>query len=409
MRIKRLLYAIATILPFLFLCSCYEEQEPQQEKQDKEKWTMQVAGNQLNEFLNINPDLRNLYAYPDWDAAQIIRERSDTVSYYVPVVDITADTCSYLIIARASNDVYLYMVRLPKEYSGFDSFLEEHLKILRIIDGARRVPVGYLHNFPDDVLTRTRSSGSLFNRDRETNTEILENNTFVKDDLFGAGFSLPEVTVIGRRPTSSEDPFKWPFGDMPSESPKALPGLDDFFSPQGGGSSSLSSPQQSGSLPKPEEVIKDATVKKALEEAWSDMLKRSTKDQRQEVGFWIYYDPVKKQYYIGKKRYGMAVKNDGKARGNISLGDKSPSVNGVPATAKVVASFHTHTPMTEIKGMKRKVGPSKEDKGNADKNRIPIIVYDYIGTKDPRTNDYYVIGGHTSDADKKIYTYTPKK
>ena len=52
MRIKRLLYAIATILPFLFLCSCYEEQEPQQEKQDKEKWTMQVAGNQLNEFLN---------------------------------------------------------------------------------------------------------------------------------------------------------------------------------------------------------------------------------------------------------------------------------------------------------------------------------------------------------------------
>ena len=51
MRIKRLLYAIATILPFLFLCSCYEEQEPQQEKQDKEKWTMQVAGNQLNEFL----------------------------------------------------------------------------------------------------------------------------------------------------------------------------------------------------------------------------------------------------------------------------------------------------------------------------------------------------------------------
>ncbi|MFK1997751.1 hypothetical protein ACIXFW_14870, partial [Bacteroides fragilis] len=86
MRIKRLLYAIATILPFLFLCSCYEEQELQQEKQDKEKWTMQVASNQLNEFLNINPDLRNLYAYPDWDAAQIIRERSDTVSYYVPVV-----------------------------------------------------------------------------------------------------------------------------------------------------------------------------------------------------------------------------------------------------------------------------------------------------------------------------------
>ena len=52
MRIKRLLYAIATILPFLSLCSCYEEQELQQEKQDKEKWTMQVAGNQLNEFLN---------------------------------------------------------------------------------------------------------------------------------------------------------------------------------------------------------------------------------------------------------------------------------------------------------------------------------------------------------------------
>ena len=162
-------------------------------------------------------------------------------------------------------------------------------------------------------------------------------------------------------------------------------------------------------MPKPEEVIQDATVQKALAEAWSDMLKRSTEVQRQEVGFWIYYDPVKKQYYIGKKRYGIAVKNDGKARGNISLGDKSPSVNGVPATAKVVASFHTHTPMTEIKGMKRKVGPSKEDKGNADKNRIPIIVYDYIGTKDPRTNDYYVIGGHKVSDPKKMYIYQPKK
>ncbi|MFK1889222.1 hypothetical protein [Bacteroides fragilis] len=127
-------------------------------------------------------------------------------------------------------------------------------------------------------------------------------------------------------------------------------------------------------MPKPEEVIKDATVKKALEEAWSDMLKRSIEVQRQEVGFWIYYDPVKKQYYIGKKRYGMAVKNDGKAIGNISLGDKSPSINGVPATAKVVASFHTHTPMTEIKGKKRKAGPSKEDKENADKNKIPIDI-----------------------------------
>ena len=33
------------------------------------------------------------------------------------------------------------------------------------------------------------------------------------------------------------------------------------------------------------------------------MLKRSTKDQRQEVGFWIYYDPVKKQMCI-RDRYG---------------------------------------------------------------------------------------------------------
>lgn len=71
----------------------------------------------------------------------------------------------------------------------------------------------------------------------------------------------------------------------------------------------------------------------------------------------------------------MAVKNDGKVRGNISLGDKSPSINGVPATAKVVASFHTHTPMTEIKGKKRKAGPSKEDKENADKNKIPIDIF----------------------------------
>ena len=40
------------------------------------------------------------------------------------------------------------------------------------------------------------------------------------------------------------------------------------------------------------------------------------------------------------------------------------------------------------------------------KTRIPIIVYDYIGTKDPRTNDYYVIGGHKVSDPKKI-VYLP--
>ena len=79
------MYAIATILPFLSLCSCYEEQEPQQEKQDKEKWTMQVADNQLNEFLSANPNLRRVYAYPEWDNAHVITDRQDTVTYYVPV------------------------------------------------------------------------------------------------------------------------------------------------------------------------------------------------------------------------------------------------------------------------------------------------------------------------------------
>ncbi len=95
------------------------------------------------------------------------------------------------------------------------------------------------------------------------------------------------MTVIGRRPTSSENPFKWPFGDMPSESPKALPGLDDFFSPQGGCSSPLSSPQQSGSLPKPEEVIKDATVKKALEKPGVICLSvpQRSKDKKLVSGF----------------------------------------------------------------------------------------------------------------------------
>ncbi len=57
----------------------------------------------------------------------------------------------------------------------------------------------------------------------------------------------------------------------------------------------------------------------------------------------------------------MAVKNDGKVRGNISLGDKSPSINGVLPQQKWFF-FHTHTPMTEIKGKKRKAGPYKEIK-----------------------------------------------
>ena len=97
-----------------------------------------------------------------------------------------------LIIARASNDVYLYMVRLPEEYSGFDSFLEEHLKILRIIDGARRVPVGYLHNFPDDVLTRTRSSGSLFNMTAKRIRKFLKITPLLKTIFLVPVFRYPK-------------------------------------------------------------------------------------------------------------------------------------------------------------------------------------------------------------------------
>ena len=404
MRIKRLLYAIATILPFLSLCSCYEEQEPQQEKQDKEKWTMQVADNQLNEFLSANPNLRRVYAYPEWDNAHVITDRQDTVTYYVPVTDETKDTCSYLIVSRASNDVYLYAIKLPIDYSGFDSFLRQDSKILRVIDGSDMHYVGYLHNIPDSILANTRSlscsAGRGDDNRKRGNIKLVKCNESPND-----GLELPEVTVIGKRPDPWENPWKNPREKPKIDFPRIPPGIGDVFAPIGG----WPQPKPTVVLPKIEEMIKNATVKKALEEAWSDMLKRSTKTQRQEVGFWIYYDPVKKQYYIGKKRYGMIVKNDGKARGNISLGDKSPSVNGVPITAKVVASFHTHTSFSEIKGMKRPAGPSKADMVNADKNKLPIIVYDYVGEKSQEDGVYYVIGGHSPDADRKIYTYTPKK
>jgi len=73
MRIKRLLYAIATYFPFCFSVHVMKNRNLNRRNRIRKNRTMQVAGNQLNEFLNINPDLRNLYAYPDWDAAQIIR------------------------------------------------------------------------------------------------------------------------------------------------------------------------------------------------------------------------------------------------------------------------------------------------------------------------------------------------
>ncbi|GAA6422573.1 hypothetical protein K090096B2_19750 [Bacteroides fragilis] len=365
---------------------------------------MQVADNQLNEFLSANPNLRRVYAYPEWDNAHVITDRQDTVTYYVPVTDETKDTCSYLIVSRASNDVYLYAIKLPIDYSGFDSFLRQDSKILRVIDGSDMHYVGYLHNIPDSILANTRSlscsAGRGDDNRKRGNIKLVKCNESPND-----GLELPEVTVIGKRPDPWENPWKNPWEKPKIDFPRIPPGIGDVFAPIGG----WPQPKPTVVLPKIEEMIKNATVKKALEEAWSDMLKRSTKTQRQEVGFWIYYDPVKKQYYIGKKRYGMIVKNDGKARGNISLGDKSPSVNGVPITAKVVASFHTHTSFSEIKGMKRPAGPSKADMVNADKNKLPIIVYDYVGEKSQEDGVYYVIGGHSPDADRKIYTYTPKK
>ena len=159
-------------------------------------------------------------------------------------------------------------------------------------------------------------------------------------------------------------------------------------------------------FPSYSDIVADSTVKDETNQAWTKTKNDTTSTRRREVGFWIFIDTENEVYEVGPTIYGPFVANDEGAY--IYMGAKpgdtptNPSLSDSPKY--LVASFHTHTPMTYRTNYPsntvRPVGPSQADKDYANNSKIPMVVYDYSSAVSP---------GHDINAPAKRYDAGPTR
>ncbi|WP_289754110.1 hypothetical protein [uncultured Duncaniella sp.] len=92
--------------------------------------------------------------------------------------------------------------------------------------------------------------------------------------------------------------------------------------------------------------------------------------ERQEVGFYIYYDHNTSKFWVGDIVIGEKFSYSIKDAPNLYLGK-------VESNLQVCAFFHCHTPYYGTIDYHRPTGPSNSDKYFAAVNDLPGILYDY--------------------------------
>lgn len=129
------------------------------------------------------------------------------------------------------------------------------------------------------------------------------------------------------------------------------------------------------------EIMNDATVVNAMNQAWSKMKSLVVPfSHRQEVGFYIYHSNFT-GYWIGDFVYGPKASYLNGEPGSVNLGK---CVNNL----QVCAHFHCHTPWYGFS--QRPTGPSEDDEIFATQNNLPGIVYDYSTTPlDATLHEFY--------------------
>ena len=159
----------------------------------------------------------------------------------------------------------------------------------------------------------------------------------------------------------------------------------------------------------PKNVLKNPKMKEGMKKAWQLVLESASKTNgRREVGAWLYFDSVSKQYYIGNWRYGEYVHGEG-THGSVEVGHPEASLNGdhIPRTSEAFSFMHAHTALTyEDINIRRQTGPSRPDIDYA--NKYPgytFYLIDYVGHYDSDAGNYYISGGASENSPVQIYIY----
>ena len=122
----------------------------------------------------------------------------------------------------------------------------------------------------------------------------------------------------------------------------------------------------------------------------------------------LYVNTTNGQFSIecGNIIYGDVVYGSEGTNASINLGSPvgHPSGSPIAGEKRVVAAFHTHTPLSHLSnnGNSRDVGFSSPggDVAFFDKYQIPLILYDYIGIGE------ILYTGHHIDDPAKLYFYS---
>lgn len=175
-----------------------------------------------------------------------------------------------------------------------------------------------------------------------------------------------------------------------------------------GGGSSSDDYKQLQEARKYNNVISNVTVMSNMKKIWNEMLKSASSKGRREIGCWIFYNLLTKQYNMGTLKYGSWV--SGANHASVELGSSLWNTNGVPKGSIAIASFHVHTTLShETEGMKV-TGPSQTDMDALKRQDGSYgIVIDYQGKYNPSQGENTLDHGHSDSMPTTIYIYDKKK
>jgi hypothetical protein len=162
-------------------------------------------------------------------------------------------------------------------------------------------------------------------------------------------------------------------------------------------------------FPTRDQISNDRAVQSIALDAWSLTLSYANPQLRREVGFWISLDTCSARYDHTRPILGPEVGPRDDASVNLGLrpadNPKNPRLADHCATY-MVASFHTHTPTTyrEPIGESRLVGPSRQDKANANNRKLPGFVFDYAANP---PGSMRIPFGYRKDEAAFLYRYGP--
>lgn len=273
-----------------------------------DKEIIQTAKNQYSGQFESLSDYSNLYSDPLWKKATKFGNNSDTVSFYVPLMNEVERRKSYLIINAYDYKQTYFILRIPKAYQDMDTYIKDKPAI-----GVVRRDKDFL-NFIGDVkeIIAKRIKVSCTGGEGSSNQQKPGKNDKCEYNSEDNPIELGEVIIPGTGPGSGSGSSWWEDTRPPRPDETNPPGSSNVFPGGDGGSPGQDKQQKPVDYKKSD---KDKLVKKGIALTMTKQLSNTCVTSICE--------------YIYNKIYGQNV-NEGKFIMNyIKLsGDKNYLRNG---------------------------------------------------------------------------------